>query len=167
MDIIDFMIEKNLIIRREVTLKTGIKPIYHFDFKGTISYPRLVRAISERLNDFITDDDCCITGIQFGGVPYALLISQMRDMPMIFVREEDKKHALHNVIEGETFGEEVIIVDDVITTGASIYRTIDILKLHDVKVRQIVCILDRQQGGTEKLKSDGYRLDSLMKCDQF
>lgn len=164
-DIIDFMIEKNLIIKREFILKSGLKSTYYFDFKGAISYPSLINKISKRLNEFIEDDNACITGVPFGGIPYSLMISQMRDMPMIFVREEDKKHGLHKIIEGENFGKEVIIIEDVITTGMSIYKTIDILRSHDVKIRQIICILDRKQGGVEKLKADGFRVDSLMSCE--
>src|SRR5690606_35488459 len=58
---------------------------------------------------------------------------------------------------------EVVIVEDVITTGGSVMEIINILEDHELKIKKIVCILDREAGGVSKLLELGYDVECLMK----
>ena len=82
---------------------------------------------------------------------------------MILVRNEKKDYGLCHQIDGELFSKEVVLVEDVITTGGSVMEIINILEDHELKIKKIVCILDREAGGVSKLIELGYDVECLMK----
>jgi len=157
----------NLIKSGNFTLKSGLQSNLYFDFKSLISYPKLVSEISFELSKLIIDNDCCIAGVPIGGIPYAVNISYITNLPMILIRDEKKTYGTCNQIEGNTFNKQVILIEDVITTGTSVINTIEILKANNIQVRQIICILDRESGGFDKLSKLNYDVKSLYKLNDL
>jgi uridine monophosphate synthetase len=58
------------------------------------------------------------------------------------------------------------LVEDVITSGKSLVETIDEVENEGIKVSDIVVVLDRQQGGKEKLEAKGYKVHSLFNISE-
>ena len=150
-----------LIKTGEFTLKSGMKSNLYFDFKGLISQPALIKELSVLVSNLITDTDVCISGVPIGGIPYAVIVSQLTNLPMVIVRDEKKNYGLCQQIEGNTFGKEMILIEDVITTGASVMNTLDILQANNIVVREVVCILDRGVGGVQRVCDAGYKVKTL------
>lgn len=161
MDLIKQIKQYNIIKQGLFTLKSGEKSHLYFDFKSAMTYPKLMAEISYELSKLVMDD-ATICGVPYGGLAYATIISQLKNMPMILIRKEKKEYGLCQQIEGKLFNNQVVLIEDVITTGASILETIDILKKYDIVVKQIVCILDREAGGVIQLKKMGYNVSVLL-----
>lgn len=151
------------------TLKSGLQSNTYIDLRKLYSYPMIMTDISHELSKLIDiTDDYYIVGIPTGGVPYACHISTIINKPMLYVREEPKSHGKKQIIEGDIkFGKNIILIEDVISTGSSIVKFIDILESEGFHIVQILCIMNRNLGGVEKLTNDGYNIKSLFNVDQL
>src|SRR4029450_8000616 len=79
------------------------------------------------------------------------------------VRKEAKQHGTGRDVEGPVQGgESVVIVEDVVTTGGSSLAAIDKAEAHGLKVRGVLAIIDRLEGGQETLAARGYSLQTLL-----
>lgn len=85
------------------------------------------------------------------------------------IRKTPKSHGRMLQVEGPELkpGEEVVLIDDVATTGGSIVDAISILKGMQVKVREAIVLVDRQDGAAETLSKHGCSLISIFKASEF
>ena len=165
MYLIKSLLNTRIINTQEVILKSGQKSNFYFDFKSLSKHPELLNNISYELSKLITNFNATLIGVPMGGIPYSVQISSILNMPYILVRSNLKQYGMNKQLEGYN-GEniEVILIEDVITTGKSVLEMIDLLKCsyrNCIKIVQIICILDREAGGTEKLRKMGYNVSSL------
>lgn len=78
---------------------------------------------------------------------------------MLLKRKEAKAYGTKKLIEGKyEAGKRALIVEDVVSTGASIIETVYVLRAEGLVVEDVICVLDRGQGGLEKLEKYGIRL---------
>jgi uridine monophosphate synthetase len=148
------------------TLKSGITSHIYIDMKEIISYPNILTDISYLLGKTISHE-CTVIGVPLGGVPFACCISHIYNLSMLLLREKKKDHGLKHLIEGNDFGNDLVVIEDVITTGDSLLNTLKILEREGKRIRQVLVILDRQQGGMEKIRSLGYEITSLITLDDL
>lgn len=149
------------------TLKSGETSSYYFNFKELISHPSLLAAIAYELTKLITDrSNVALVAVPQGAVPVTVMMSYMTPLPQMQLRNEKKQYGMQTQIEGLMY-DKVIIIEDVITTGSSVFAAIDILKQSSISVVQIIGILDRQAGGVEKLREFGYNVTTLYQLDDF
>lgn len=142
MELVNDLIELNIVQHGEFTLKSGQKSNIYVDFRKVMGYPTLLEKLSYNLSQLITGNPKSITGIPFGGIPYASNISRIKNIPMIYVRDEEKTYGNCNLIEG-IIHDEVIIIEDVLTTGSSIQKYVEVLQKNNIKVIGIYVILNR------------------------
>ena len=158
---------KNCIRFGEFTLKNGNKSSTYIDLKNIISHPYLINNIAGQLYDKIKHiefDRIC--GIPYGAIPISSVIAFNHNIPLLLIRKETKKYGLKKFIEGEfNIGDEIVIVEDTITTGCSLLKFIRLLKKCQLKVKKIIVICDRREN-TEALL-DGYAIDSLVTFTQI
>ena len=94
------------------------------------------------------------------------LFSILHNRPSLLLRKEQKKHGTSKMIEGEyRSGDDLVIIDDVLTSGTSILESMEHLKQFNIK--KIVVIVDREEGGKEILQNMGYHVESLYKVSDF
>ena len=165
MHLIESLKSHNIIKTGTFTLKSGIISSLYFDFKSVMSYPKLMADISYELSKLITHDSA-LCGVPLGGISYTTLVSHILSRPMVLLREEKKDYGMCNLVDGQCDG-NVILIEDVITTGQSVIKSIELLKNSNINVKQIVCILDREAGGMEKIKEMGYNVTSLYKMSDI
>lgn len=133
----------------EFKLKNGaISPIY-IDFRITISYPMVLKELAKYIYSAIMTSnpkkDLVICGVPYTGIPIATTLSTLYDIPMIIRRKEKKDYGTKQMIEGKyTESCQCILIDDVITTGASIQETIDDLNKVGIKDIIPIVLVDRQ-----------------------
>jgi orotate phosphoribosyltransferase len=86
-----------------------------------------------------------------------------RNLAGLIVRKEPKKHGTMSYVEGPTLpaGSRVAVVEDVVTSGASLLRAIDRIIAAGYRPVQALAILDRQEGGREAIKERGFELQAL------
>jgi len=147
----------------EFKLKSGIVSPVYVDFRVLVSKPNVLREIGQRLADQAKEIGCDrIAGIPYAGIPIAVAASLAGDIPMLYARKEVKDYGTAKLIEGEfSPGEKVLVIDDVITDGASKIEAIEPLSRAGLVVKDVLVILDREQGGAAILERAGYKLHSL------
>ena len=86
-----------------------------------------------------------------------------KPIPSFIVREEPKEHGTRKKIEGQfRKGSKVAIIDDVITAGGSVKKAIEAVKAEGCEVVKVIVIVDRNEGGSERLKKEGYDFEAII-----
>lgn len=162
--IIDELIEIGAIKFGEFKLKSGIiSPIY-IDLRIIVSYPQLLKNIAHALMSLaepVVYD--AIAGIPYTALPIATAYSLESGKSMIYARKEKKEYGTAQQIEGIwKKGDTVLIIDDLITDGASKSETFEVFESAGLIVKDIIVLIDREQGGKENIQKTGHQVHSLI-----
>lgn len=105
-----------------------------------------------------------VLGIPYAALPYASVAAgQYLKKPLLIVRKEAKSYGTKKLIEGlYQPGDKLVLIEDVVTTGGSILDVTKVLTAENLVASDVFCILDREQGGEQKLKDAGVTLHSLL-----
>jgi len=147
----------------EFKLKSGIMSPVYVDFRTLVSYPDVLKSVAQAILGItkgLSFDR--VAGIPYAGLPLGVAVSLEGNIPMLYPRKEVKSYGTAKLIEGAyNPGETVIVIDDIITDGASKIEAIQPLQEAGLIVKDVVIILDREQGGAAKLAQAGYTLHSV------
>ena len=126
------------------TWTSGIKSPIYCDNRITMSYPSIRREIAVGMVEVIKEKYPAvevIAGTATAGIPHAAWVSELLDLPMIYVRDSAKKHGKTNQIEGRVLeGQKVVIIEDLISTGLSSLKVAKALREAGVEVLGVVAI---------------------------
>jgi uridine monophosphate synthetase len=109
-----------------------------------------------------------LAAIPYAALPIGTAVALELGAPMIYPRKEVKTYGTGRVVEG-TFrpGETAVVLDDLVTTGASKLEAIAPLEAAGLVVHDIVVLIDREQGGRDELAARGYRLHSVLRLSEI
>ena len=153
------LIKNNAIKFGDYILASGKKSPYYIDLRQTISSPITMDWIANSLtriilNEIGKDKIDRILGVPTAGVPFATVVSQKLGIPLIYYRQARKEHGVRKKIEGLLDrNDRVLVIDDLITTGESVIEAADVVRDQGGVVNELVVLLDREQGGQDKLRS--------------
>jgi uridine monophosphate synthetase len=157
----------------DFTLRSGQHSPIYIDLRLLVSYPTVLRQVAQAYTRLLRGDWGLDTGhwdLKFdrlAAIPYAALpigtaVSLELGCPFIYPRKEVKGYGTRRAVEGEfQKGERVVVLDDLITTGASKLEAIAPLEELGLQVEDVVVLIDREQGGQEYLEERGYRLHAV------
>jgi len=161
--------EVGALLKGEFTLTSGKKSAYYFDGKRLTLQPEGAYLIGKEVLDRLAETDVdAIGGVATGGYPIVTavaLISHLegKPLPSFIVRDQPKEHGTQRKIEGHLKeGSKVAIVDDVITTGGSVSKAIEAVEALNCRVVKVIVIVDRHEGGSDKLRKKGYDFASII-----
>ena len=101
-----------------------------------------------------------VAGVPIGGLHLALAFSLRADIPLIYPRTS----AGGDLLEGRyQEGQTVLLIDDLITTGGSVLETVSLLKEAALDVKDVIVLIDREQGADRRLREHGYNMISILK----
>jgi orotate phosphoribosyltransferase len=156
------LLKKHSLMFGDFTLASGRKSRYYFDSKKTTLLPEgaylVAREVLRTLREHGVRADA-IGGLTLGADPIvcpvaALSFVEGPPMRAFIVRKEAKDHGTGRRIEGDVpAGSRVVIVDDVVTTAGSTLKAIEAALEAGHTVAAVVCLVDREEGGTEKLSA--------------
>lgn len=145
----------------EFRLRSGLIADTYFDKYQFESDPELLKAIADVLTPLIPRDTELLAGLELGGVPVCTALSLASGLPAVFVRKEAKSYGTAKLAEGPPIdGRRLLIVEDVVTTGGQVVLSANDLRERGATVTTALCVIDREQGGTENLAAASIELRS-------
>ncbi len=155
----------------DFVLTSGKKSTYYIDAKETTLNPegmRLVGNIMYRLTKEMSGVQA-VGGVSIGGDPLVCAVvltpeAQKEGLRGFFIRKEPKGHGRNLWVEGGKNlekGMNVVILEDVVTTGGSSLKAIEVTEKEGYKVQGIVALLDRLEGGQAAIEAKGYAFKSI------
>ena len=149
-------------LRGEFKLRSGQTSQEYFDKYKFEGDPVLLGLIAEQMTPLIPSGTECLAGLEMGGIPIATSLSLIAKIPTSFVRKKAKDYGTEKLAEGSSIsGRKVLVIEDVITTGGQVIESASALKKLGAEITHVLCVIDREQGGREKLKSAGLEMISL------
>ncbi len=152
------------------TWASGIKSPIYCDNRLTLSYPEIRKKIAISIAEIIKnnyDEVECIAGTATAGIPHAAWISDVLNLPMIYVRSSNKDHGKNNQIEGRVeVGKKVVLIEDLISTGISSVNAALALKDAGIEILAVISIFNYNLAKAEEnFKKNNIKYESLTDYD--
>jgi orotate phosphoribosyltransferase len=163
--IADLLIRYKAIEFGEFSLSSGKKSSYYIDVKTAVTNPDLLYAIASIIAQTHTFD--VVAGVAVGGVSLAVATSIVSKKPYAIIRAAEKSHGKKEVIIGNVRNANVLLVEDVTTSGGSALYGINALRAAGAQADRVVTVVDREQGAEEMLIQQGVHLLPLVKVSEI
>lgn len=143
-------------------LRSGQVSNEYFDKYQFESRPQILREIAKQLVSLLPSDTDLLGGLEMGGIPIATAIAFETGHDVVFVRKAAKDYGTCRFAEGpEIKGRKITLIEDVITTGGQVIQSAGDLRGDGAIITDVVGVIDRSEGKTEKLKAAGLSLHAL------
>lgn len=158
------LVDANVVKFGEFTLASGIVSPIYVDLRVLPSYPDSMAVVTEELVKVVKKlKPDVVAGAETAGIPLAMAISLKTKIPMIYVRKRPKSYGRKEQIEGVLEKDaKVVLIDDMATNAYSKLKFIEGIKYSGGIVKDVLIVLDREQGGVEALAKEDVKLHSLI-----
>ena len=153
----------------DFVLHSGAHSPVYVDLRRLVTFPRILAQVAETYAALLaplTYDR--IAAIPYAGLPIGTAAALATGDPLIYPRREAKSYGTRRLIEGEFHaGETAVLLDDLISSGASKLEAMQPLVEAGLNVRDVVVLIDREQGGREDLAQHGLSLHAACTLRQI
>ena len=156
-----------------IKLSSGKMSDVYFDGRKVTLDPEGITLFARAVLEVLKLDSLgAVGGPSIGADPIATAVSifafldKGKQLPAFLIRKEPKQYGLQKQVEGCDLktGMSVAIVEDIVTTGKSVLNAISVVEGLGARVTQVVCLLDRDEGGHEALKA--YHFTPIFKREE-
>ncbi|PKQ08991.1 MAG: orotate phosphoribosyltransferase [Alphaproteobacteria bacterium HGW-Alphaproteobacteria-12] len=171
----DIITDKSLKVG-DFILSSGRTSKFLFQLRQTTMLPKGAALLGDIIVEYMRRNGLhCVGGLELGAVPLVASVSAASyrlgyPVDAFFVRKKAKEHGARERIDGHIAdGKEVLLIDDVSTTGKSMFGTIDAIRQEypRCRVKKALVVVDREEGATKTLYDGGIELVSLFKKSNF
>lgn len=159
--LVDALISCGAVRFGEFTLASGAKSDYYVDIKRASTDPKVLKLIGEGFAKRVGAAQR-IAGMELGAVPLAAAASLASGVPFLMVRKKPKGYGTNSQIEGVfEAGMEVVVVEDVTTSGGSSADAVKVLRAAGLVVTKVVTVVDREAGAAKAFAELGVAFEAL------
>lgn len=158
----------------DFVLSSGQRSTYYINGKQVTLHPQGALAMGRLLLAMLPPNTQAVAGLTLGADPIVSAVSvvsayENQSIFALIVRKEAKGHGTQAYIEGPTLpdGANVVVLEDVVTTGQSALKAVQRLRDAGYTVNQIIALVDRQQGGAELYQEQGLAFNSLFTIEDL
>jgi orotate phosphoribosyltransferase len=164
-------IREHAYLEGDFVLRSGRRSKYYLDKYRFETQPELLAALGDRIAAAASEhepDAVRLAGPELGAVALAAAGSIASGLPFLIVRKESKDYGTANRIEGVyEAGESVLLVEDVVTSGGALLDAVRAVRDAGLVCRTAVCVVDREEGGSDALARQAVRLRPLFRASDI
>jgi orotate phosphoribosyltransferase len=165
-DLIDALRAADAVKFGEFELAHGGTSEYYVDKYLFETDPDCLRLIAEAFAERV--GDAKLAGVALGAVPLVAVTSVETGNPYVIARKQAKEYGTGNRIEGRLEeGEEVVVLEDIATTGTSAIEAVEALREAGAVVSRVLVVVDREEGARERLAEHDVELDALLTAEDL
>jgi orotate phosphoribosyltransferase len=147
-------------------LSSGEESQHYFDKYLFETRPTILRRLASLMAEMVPPDVDRLVGCELGGVPLTVALSLETGIPYVVIRDLASARRVPARVVGEIHADEkVLIIEDVVATGARAVETVDYIRKFEVDVAGVLTVVDRQQGGGDRIIQAGSSLRALLELD--
>ena len=149
-------------------LRSGTTSSFYWDKYRFESDPVLLGAVVDELAKLLPASFDKLAGLEVGGIPPATALSLKTGRPCLYVRKKAKEYGTCNLVEGGfQAGQSAVVVEDVVTVGGQICKSVAQMRELGLVVEHVVCVIDREQGGRANVEKIGCSLASVFTLSEI
>ena len=164
------LIREHAYLEGDFVLRSGRRSRYYLDKYRFETEPQLLRALGERIAASVAEvapGAVRLAGPELGAVALTAAASLASGLPFLIVRNEEKEYGTARRVEGQySAGEEVCLVEDVVTSGGAAASAVEALRSEGLECNAAVCVVDREEGGVDALARQSVRLTPLFRAKE-
>ncbi|MFC4553221.1 MULTISPECIES: orotate phosphoribosyltransferase [Halorussus] len=172
-ELIDALRDADAVKYGEFELSHGGTSEYYVDKYLFETDPRCLELIAEAFAERLERagghaGETKLAGVALGGVPLVAATSIETGNPYVIARKKQKDYGTANLVEGRLEeGEEVVVLEDIATTGQSAVDAVEALRDAGAVVERVLVVVDREEGGAENLADHDVELESLLTATEL
>jgi orotate phosphoribosyltransferase len=159
------------LLEGDFVLRSGRRSSWYLDKYRFETEPEILRALGACLAEAAGEHEpeaVRLAGPALGAVALAASAAMASGLPFIIVRGETKEYGTAKRIEGPfEQGDLVCLLEDVVTSGGAVAEAVSALRDEGLVVRNAVCVVDREEGGSDALARLGVRLRALFRASEL
>ena len=156
------------------TLASGKKSNHYLNCKPVSLHGSGLKLISDLFLELMDSKSKAVAGLTLGADPLVsglivIAAAQGLDLDALIIRKETKNYGTKAGIEGPNLeeGTMVTVLEDVVTTAGSAIKAIKKLRENNYLVKEVLAIVDREEGGEKALNEENVQLKSLFSIKDF
>ena len=165
------LLREHALLEGDFVLRSGRRSTYYLDKYRFETRPDLLRELGKRIAERASEsapEAKRLAGPELGAVALAAAASLAGSLPFLIVRKEANEYGTEKRIEGEfASGEEVCLVEDIVTTGGASEQAVEALREAGLVSRTAICVVDREEGGADALARKAVRLVPIFRASEL
>lgn len=165
-ELIDALRDADAVKYGEFELSHGGTSDYYVDKYLFETDPHCLELVAEAFAEQLGETK--LAGVALGAVPLVAVTSVETGLPYVIARKQKKEYGTANFVEGRLDeGEEVVVLEDIVTTGQSAVDAVEALREAGAEVSRIIVVVDREEGGRENLAEAGVEMEALLSASDL